>query len=57
MPQSWQRAHGIMAFLFSKAIIEAATFCKADVGKVTEYILEIAKEKVNDIYKNERKIK
>ena len=46
-----------MAFLFSKAIIEAATFCKADVGKVTEYILEIAKEKVNDIYKNERKIK
>lgn len=29
---------------FSKAIIEAATFCKADVGEVTEYMLEFVKE-------------
>ena len=39
---------------FSKAIIESATFCKADVGEVTEYMLEIAKEKTDDIHKNER---
>ena len=39
---------------FSKAIIDATIFCKADVGKVTEYMLEITKEKINDIHKNER---
>lgn len=32
---------------FSKAIIDAATFCKADVGEVTDHMLKIAEEGEN----------
>jgi hypothetical protein len=33
---------------FSKAIIDSSGFCKADVGEVTDYMLELAKEKMKE---------
>lgn len=33
---------------FSKAIIDAATFCKADIDKVTDYMIAYAENKMKE---------